>query len=698
MFNFKELSGAVKSLIPYWATNLIKFFGLGTEYSMILNIILGQIVNEFDGNYIVDHIYYVLSVFFVLMICFKYINFQSFAKTTTVFTVSGSDELTNESFSELIQKITIHLIENYTVNEVVYNTDTYNNITITNVKNLKLKNGIVITGTRNQHSLKYELKGESNVINKFISEMDRTEKNSVNTLIMSGSETESTYDYPDGILAMTYVLTKKYGFKNLLSKKDTRKQTTDLDPEDDIFYNLFLIAECKKQLIENDIYITIERTKQMVKYTFESTDSDLTEFVNSCQKYVASCSAKTETSYKYKITLTATENVTPEGNTYSYTESFQYVNYVLVHKYGFTEYKKVYGQNQYGLIVLSSLRAFKFNDILLTITRTEKESNGRKIIDVIYKFQSDVHQLCNFAKNCEDEYYSLTSVRSIDTLYHYRLNGFTGDTPTFTVEILKSNEQPSYETFDNLHCDNKEVLINDMKRLNDLDYYKRTGLRRKKSYLFYGESGCGKTASVKAMALNENKNILSASMNLIKTSAQFNNVMNVKTAGNIPVIKNKTIYFFDEWDCGSKLKNRQKEKAQSEKMDVIVSDKDQFPIFGGPILDLGTVLTSFDGIGTYNGLIIVVATNYIDNIDPALCRDLRLTPMYFGFSKQKHVAEIVEKFFVVKLTDEQISKLPDRLLPPTKIICLCERYENYNIDEFINVYLQEAVELAIQTA
>jgi DNA replication protein DnaC len=39
-----------------------------------------------------------------------------------------------------------------------------------------------------------------------------------------------------------------------------------------------------------------------------------------------------------------------------------------------------------------------------------------------------------------------------------------------------------------------------MEQINNLDYYRRTGMKRKKSYLFYGRSGCGKTAFVMAMA------------------------------------------------------------------------------------------------------------------------------------------------------------------------------------------------------
>ena len=50
--------------------------------------------------------------------------------------------------------------------------------------------------------------------------------------------------------------------------------------------------------------------------------------------------------------------------------------------------------------------------------------------------------------------------------------------------------------------------MNDIKRLRDIEYYQKNGIKRKKGYLFYGHPGCGKTLSVIAMALEDNRHIL----------------------------------------------------------------------------------------------------------------------------------------------------------------------------------------------
>jgi SpoVK/Ycf46/Vps4 family AAA+-type ATPase len=66
-----------------------------------------------------------------------------------------------------------------------------------------------------------------------------------------------------------------------------------------------------------------------------------------------------------------------------------------------------------------------------------------------------------------------------------------------------------------------------------------------------------------------------------------------------------------------------------------------------------------DGIGNYNGMILVATTNNKDKLDPALYRELRLTPMYFTFLRNIDAIEIIEKFFDFKLNEEQMKLLPE---------------------------------------
>lgn len=59
-----------------------------------------------------------------------------------------------------------------------------------------------------------------------------------------------------------------------------------------------------------------------------------------------------------------------------------------------------------------------------------------------------------------------------------------------------------------MHNEHTQMFINDINKLKDIEYYKEHGLKRKKGYLFHGEPGCGKTSTVVAIALYDERHIV----------------------------------------------------------------------------------------------------------------------------------------------------------------------------------------------
>jgi chaperone BCS1 len=198
----------------------------------------------------------------------------------------------------------------------------------------------------------------------------------------------------------------------------------------------------------------------------------------------------------------------------------------------------------------------------------------------------------------------------------------------------------------------------DIERLRDVEYYMRTGLKRKKGYLFYGPPGCGKTSTVVAMALLDNRHIIEIPMCRVKTNKELEDIFAMNEINKVKIDKNKVILLFDEIDTGMEnvskpTKNPMKViKKQLKKMTSISSsnassnagstndsedegEEDEIVDFGVKIKDeedkinIGTILSRLDGIGNYNGLIIVGTTNSITKLTPALYREGRLTPLYF---------------------------------------------------------------------
>jgi ATP-dependent Zn protease len=106
-------------------------------------------------------------------------------------------------------------------------------------------------------------------------------------------------------------------------------------------------------------------------------------------------------------------------------------------------------------------------------------------------------------------------------------------------------------------------------------------------------------------------------------------------------------------------------------------------------LNLGCVLSRLDGIGNYNGLILIASTNCKDNLSPALYRSGRLSPMYFDFCRKEDIINMIEFNYNIKLSQDQISKLPDRThsISPATLRKYIDEESNY--ENLINILNQK---------
>ena len=103
----------------------------------------------------------------------------------------------------------------------------------------------------------------------------------------------------------------------------------------------------------------------------------------------------------------------------------------------------------------------------------------------------------------------------------------------------------------------------------------------------------------------------------------------------------------------------------------------------GQKINLGTLLSKLDGIGNYNGLIIIGTTNCIDKLEPALYRELRLTPIEFRQLRKCDCIKIIQSYFGT-YDNNLNSIIKDRIITPTKLISLCQTYDNIPVEQFFN--------------
>jgi len=154
------------------------------------------------------------------------------------------------------------------------------------------------------------------------------------------------------------------------------------------------------------------------------------------------------------------------------------------------------------------------------------------------------------------------------------------------------------KTFDNIYLDGG--ITDDLKK--DLDTfrdsketYDKYGIRYKRTYLFYGEPGTGKSSLSLAISNYTKRDVLSINMSKDMTDSNL-----ITLVSNRP---NKSIILFEDIDCLLDDINR---KEESKEKEVKIS--------------LSCILNILDGIYTPNDVIFIITTNNLDKIDDAIKR------------------------------------------------------------------------------
>jgi chaperone BCS1 len=153
-----------------------------------------------------------------------------------------------------------------------------------------------------------------------------------------------------------------------------------------------------------------------------------------------------------------------------------------------------------------------------------------------------------------------------------------------------------------LHGNQAEVLLADIRKfLGSYDWYHQTGVPYRRGYLLYGPPGNGKSSVVKAVAGELKLGIYL--MMLSDPDIKDNRIGNL-----LARVAEKSIVLLEDVDCAFTMRKR-------------ASGKENGLTFSG-------LLNAIDGVASAEGRIIVMTTNHIERLDPALIRpgraDLKL--------------------------------------------------------------------------
>merc|ERR1712061_463125 len=223
-------------------------------------------------------------------------------------------------------------------------------------------------------------------------------------------------------------------------------------------------------------------------------------------------------------------------------------------------------------------------------------------------------------------------------------------------------------------------------------WYKQRGIPYTMGFLFYGDPGCGKTSTIKAIANHTQRHIVSVPLNKIKTAKELLNVfynvrMNYK---DIPL--NQRLYVLEDIDAadlkdvvGERSKTEKEAEKKEEGEDKEDSDSGidmnllqllKSSATAGPLdkwksskLTLATLLEVLDGVMEMDGRMLIITTNYPERLDKALIRPGRIDmKVKFGLCTAASIVEMYKHYFETELPSSfDTSRLQDNMYSPAEV-------------------------------
>jgi hypothetical protein len=266
------------------------------------------------------------------------------------------------------------------------------------------------------------------------------------------------------------------------------------------------------------------------------------------------------------------------------------------------------------------------------------------------------------------------------------------NTCSFTMKKFQTNRK-----FSNLFGPEIDVVKKRVEFfIKNKKWYDAKGIPYTLGLLLSGQAGAGKTSTVKCLANETNRHIININLNNDISKSQFENlffnevinVINISTGQtekySIPL--EQRIYVLEDIDCqidlvmerSLKTKPSIEEKApdillESIKTNPMKHDTYQNqPLFSGAEkLDLSFLLNILDGVLENPGRIVIMTSNYIDQLDHALIRPGRIDIIAdFKKCRNETIVQMMEFFYDIVLEEEekeQIFYLTEFMISPAEM-------------------------------
>jgi ABC-type dipeptide/oligopeptide/nickel transport system ATPase component len=197
----------------------------------------------------------------------------------------------------------------------------------------------------------------------------------------------------------------------------------------------------------------------------------------------------------------------------------------------------------------------------------------------------------------------------------------------------------STKSFDTVFFKDKRKMINKLdKFINDPDFYVRTGQPYMLGILIHGEPGCGKSSIIKSIAKYTQRHIMYVNLNDVKNDRELENIFYGEFVNGNYIPYDKRIIILEDIDCAGTVAHERKSGSEDEEVKEILKDASTSvsdKIYLKKVLEeqnknsdkltLACLLNLIDGVMEQHGRILIITTNHIEKLDPALIRDGRIS-------------------------------------------------------------------------
>merc|ERR1719208_38024 len=171
-------------------------------------------------------------------------------------------------------------------------------------------------------------------------------------------------------------------------------------------------------------------------------------------------------------------------------------------------------------------------------------------------------------------------------------------------------------------------------------------------FMFYGDPGCGKTSTIKAIANHTQRHIVSVPLNKIKTAKELLNVFYNTNINYKDIPLDKRLYVLEDIDAAD-LKDTVGERSSKDNsgLDMNFLGLLKNPLaydkkFGVQKLTLAALLEVLDGVMEMEGRMLIITTNYPEKLDKALIRPGRIDmKVHFGAMTGDNIIKMFKHFF-----------------------------------------------------